>query len=138
MYTIDTKVAPAPVEREPLLTIDGAELTIPKRFPPTDMLQYLHVVQAGGGDVAAKWALHHALGEEGFWKLIDAGAAINEHMLKAMIECVTGRLLGIDSPVPGPKDLPPVPGPAPETASDSEPADEEIWPAEASPAPAQT
>jgi hypothetical protein len=136
MYTIDTKVAPAPVEREPLLTIDGAELTIPKRFPPTDMLQYLHVVQAGGGDVAAKWALHHALGEEGFWKLIDAGAAIDEHMLKAMIECVTGRLLGIDSPVPGPKGEPET-GPDPETASASEPADEDIWPDETSPAPDQ-
>lgn len=125
------KAAPAPVERETLLTIDGAELTIPVKFLPTDMLQYLHVVQAGGGDAAAKWALHLALGEEGFWKLIDAGPALDEDTLAKMINCITGRLLGIDTPVPGPKDEP-EPGPDPAGDSEDEPQDEELWPDESS------
>lgn len=134
MYEIKTKEATAPVEREVLLVIDGAELSIPKRFLPTDMLQYLHVIQTAGGDAAAKWALHFALGEDAFWKLVDAGAAIDEHMLKALIDCVTGRLLGMNTPVPGPK-AQPEPGPVGETDSGSEPADAELWPESGSPEP---
>jgi hypothetical protein len=125
---INTKTAGAvTVEREPLATIDGTELTIPKRFLPTDMLQYLHVLQIAGGDAAAKWALHTALGEEGFWQLVEAGAAVDEDTLAKMINCVTSRLLGIDAPVPGPK-AEPEPGPDPAGDSTAEPADQDIWP----------
>lgn len=134
MFEINTKAETPPVERETLLTIDGEQLTIPKRFLPTDMLQYLHVLQIEGGDVAAKWAMHTALGNEGFWKLVNAGAAVDEHMLKELINCVTGRLLGMDVPIPGPKGEAD-PAPDPETDSVSEPADKDVWPEEDYPAP---
>jgi hypothetical protein len=137
MIEITTQAVAPPVEREPLLTIDGVALTIPKRFLPTDMLQYLHVLQVGGGDAAAKWALQLALGDDGFWKLIDAGAALTEDALGQMINCVTGRLLGLDTPVPGPKAEPET-DPALVGDSGAEPKDEDVWPDESSEEPPLT
>lgn len=139
MFKIEKPEKAPEVEREPFFAVEGKTYTIPKRFLPTDMLQYLHILNTTGGDAAAKWALHYSLGDEGFWALVDAGAAVDEHMLSDMINCVTGRMLGMNSPVPGPKAEPgPVGVPLPETASTVEPPDEEVWPEEesAEPSPA--
>jgi hypothetical protein len=127
MLELDTTKTAPPIAREPLFAINGKAYSIPVRFLPTDMLTYLHIITTSGGDAAANWGLHHALGEEGYWALIDAGAALDESDLKAMIDCVTGRLLGMNTPVPGPKDVPDA-GPAPETGSTEEPPDEDVWP----------
>lgn len=136
MLEINTKKSAPEIPREPLFAIDGTTYTIPERFHPTDMLMYLHILTTGGGDAAGKWALHYALGDDGFWALFDAGGAVDEHQLKAMIDCVTGRLLGMSSPVPGPK-AEPESDPAPETDSTEEPPDEVVWPESESGAPDQ-
>lgn len=126
------KAAPA-VERETLFALDGEEYTIPVKFLPTTMLEYLHYVGVAGGDAAGNWALHKALGDTGYWKLIEAGAAVTEEALRSMIDCVAGRMLGIDTQVPGPKAEPVADSaPAPETGSIEEPPDAAIWPGDTS------
>jgi hypothetical protein len=134
MLQISTKKADAaPVsDREPLFALDDVEHTIPRKFLPTDMLQYLFLLGSSGPDAAANWALMQALGDKSYWALIDAGAAITEEHLRAMIDCVTGRMLGMDTPVPGPKANLPASGPDPETDSTEEPPDAAVWPGEVS------
>jgi hypothetical protein len=132
MLQISTKKADAAPEtdREPLFALDGVEHTIPRKFLPTDMLQYLFILGSAGGDAAANWALLRALGDKSYWALIDAGEAITAEHLRAILDCVTGRMLGMGTPVPGPKDSPPENGPAPETGSAEEPPDAAVWPDE--------
>lgn len=133
MIEISTKTvtgrekSPPAVERETLFTLDGVEHTIPVKFLPTQMLEYLHYVGVAGGDAAGNWALHKALGDTSYWALIEAGPAVKEEALRSMIDCVAGRMLGIATAIPGPKGEPD-PAPAPETDSTEEPPDDAVWP----------
>lgn len=97
-----------PVDREVLLTIDGTPYTIPTRFRPLEMARYAHMVNQDGADIAAVWALQAALGETAYLKLLNLpAAAVSDDTWRSLMAVVTGRLLGLERAVPGPKWEPP-------------------------------
>jgi hypothetical protein len=131
MLEFTTKPDPTakPPEREELFSIDGKAYTIPKTIRPLLMARYAHLVDTMGSDSAGLWALREALGDEGYFALINLPPErVSKDDLATVMAVVTGRFIGLATEVPSadPKSAPV------ETASPdelgAEPPDSEVWP----------
>lgn len=123
--------------REPLYSVDGVEYSIPREFLPLQMAKYAHLVDSLGSDSAALWALREAVGDNGYFALLNLPPEqVSKDDLANVIAVVTGRMTGLSVEVPkGPGEA------DSETASSAgsdddgmEPPDSEVWP-ESAPAP---
>jgi hypothetical protein len=95
--------APA-IERDELFSLDGTVYTIPAHFSAGDTLTYVDGLRRYGPDIAAAWALEHALGQAGYTALCSADdATVPRAEFAKLIAIVTDRLLGKVALIPGPK-----------------------------------
>lgn len=136
-FTSDTPAPDRP--REELFSIDGKPATIPREFEPIEMARYAHMIEQFGGDQAAVWAMRYALGDEMYLAFINLPPhAVSKEQYAQVVGVITGRLVGLDVLVPGPKEPA---GQASDGASSSpaaadpettnvEPPDSEVWPDE--------
>lgn len=86
------------VEREPLFSIDGNEVTIPKEFSASLALQYIDRARKRGVDDAASWLLEVVLGIEGYALLLGYEELKAEHLSSIMDVILTKTLGAMDAP----------------------------------------
>lgn len=104
MLEFSTKTEAPAIERDDLFSLDGTVYTIPVRFAAGDTLMYVDGLRKYGPDIAAAWALEHAIGEAGYTALCNANnATVSHDEFAKLIAIVTDRLLGKAAPIPGPK-----------------------------------
>lgn len=126
--------------RETLFRINGRDCTVPKTFGPIEMARYAHMIEQFGGDQAAIWALRYALGDESYLAFINLPAeAVSLDDYTKVLRLITGRLVGMELPIPegkaqvggAPDASPTSPMPSSTVLDDGpviEPPDSEVWP----------
>jgi len=94
MLTLTTPEKLSEPEREPLFSIDGVEVTVPKgNFDAAFALRYLDVADKLGLDSATVWLFENGLSEGG-WSLLMNYAALEQEHVSQISDVLRAKVTG--------------------------------------------